>query len=268
MAEQTWWRPLIVPTWRIIEREHDVPAVPSVFWWLNYISPSDVSREDFERIARTIQWMTQKDIELIMRAYYDVKTAMEYKKLHRTTWEKSFYHPKGLALIAMLELWEKKSSVIATDLLHDDEEDTYHRIGLIRWSFWDEIANACQLLTNRPEMENYDFKNMYPSEYERIMDTHFKLIAMDEIASCVKTHDTIHNFRTLPEIEYNRGEDEVSRLILKYQKKLDKAQRYIFPIATKLAETRDPRYTLSLGLSVQMVRRKIEEAQKFLQNNH
>lgn len=234
-------------------------APPSIFDGWRYISSSEYWRESFEKLVRTIQWITNKQVNLVMLAYFDEKTQFWYKDIiTRTTWERYSEHPKWLALIGILECRETDPIVLTVCLLHDNLEDTYEPRGLIRKWFWDEIMNICILLTNPKEFEDNDLKKNNQELYRKIKEQHYKNIRRNIRAKKTKILDRSHNLRTYENIiSLYPNIDQMTSKINSIESKLKDTRDYIVPMAEDLVDT-NPEYLHTLSVSIMIAENNIK----------
>lgn len=210
-----------------------ITAPPSI--WLNneLTSPSDIGRELFEDILRGNSAFSQDDVNKIMCCYHTAKYAHAYKvEIKRRTGERYFEHPKGVALIDILEFGQSDPEVVMAELLHDLIEDTYYTEEHLYYLFGEKVANIVQLVTN-PILQDNEERN------KKNREMHYKVIRLNQGASCVKVSDRIHNLRTFPKLDSH--DENYEKNLKKQENKIRETEECIVPIAEGL-KTFNPKY--------------------------
>ncbi|MBT4936575.1 HD domain-containing protein [Candidatus Peregrinibacteria bacterium] len=207
---------------------------PLSIWFNNeLISPSDIGRDLFEDILRGNNAFSQDDVNKIMCIYHTAKYAHAYKvEVKRRTGERYFEHPKGVTLIDILEFGQSDPEVVMAELLHDLIEDTYYTEEHLYYLFGEKVANIVQLVTN-PVLQDDEEKN------KKNREMHYKIIALNQGASCVKVSDRIHNLRTFPKLD--KSDENYQKNLERQKRKIQETEDCIVPIAEGL-KSYNPKY--------------------------
>lgn len=133
---------------------------------------------------------THKEKELIEDAFLLAKEA--HKDQVRDSGIPYIMHPLAVALIAVKEMRQKNSAIVAAALLHDVVEDTDNTIEDIRTRFGEDVAFLVDAVTkpNRKQVDNF----------QHILGS----VKGDIRVLLLKLSDRLHNMRTLSGLQPQR----------------------------------------------------------------
>lgn len=219
---------------------------PSVKYQGKLVEASRFGRGEFMQICRDIGVMSEDTLLRIWNAYADLKMIFGYKGLvNRQSGEPYYHHPKGVALIDILEFENRNPEQLIAELHHDSDEDSLLYLGttghpdedalgemqftdldVLRARYSEEAGKIILALTN---LKSIKPKNkMSPGELEAYLHALFSRVLnrypeVRKKAAQAKTCDRMQNNRT-EDLETDRGVEKAAR-------KLVESYRYVVPIA-------------------------------------
>lgn len=167
-----------------------IKAPPSVYIGWKYLSPTDISREQFEKIMANCLNIGGDDLGKLMATYDLAKISFGYKEVAtRRSGDRYFEHPKAVALIGAVECWDESIMNSHARLLHDNDEDTRIGVKSLQYLVGVWVARRVASVSN-PE-KTWDST----IDKERKI-VHYASIKQDSEAGKIKVPDRIGNLRT------------------------------------------------------------------------
>ena len=161
---------------------------------------------EMERILEKInQYYTDKDQEMLVRAYHYAKEAHANQK--RASGEPYFIHPCEVADI-LIDLG-LDAATIAAALLHDVIEDTESTAEDIQREFGDEVL---ALVSSVTKLEKIVFKSKEDENAENFRKI-FVAMAKDVRVIIIKLADRLHNMRSLNFLSHERQQRMASETL-------------------------------------------------------
>jgi (p)ppGpp synthase/HD superfamily hydrolase len=204
-------------------------APPSVWIGGKYISPSDIHRNQYQKIMSSTLNLDASNTGKLMAVYTLAKVGFGYKKvIARRHGGRYWEHPKAVSLIWAVELWDLSIDNTFAKLLHDNDEDTRIRVVDIQYLVNTRTAQLVGLVSNP--------RKTWDAQVDaRNKKTHYLAISGDEDAWKIKIPDRIDNLRTHEVRLILDGQmpiGELSKKILENAKvQIDETHEYIVPIA-------------------------------------
>lgn len=213
-----------------------IKAPPSVYIGGTYMSPSDISREQFEKIIGGCLEIGGDDLGKVMATYDLAKISFWYKWVHtRRSGDRYFEHPKAIALIGAVECGDTDVNNTHARLLHDNDEDTRIGVKSLQYLVNFAVANRVWLVSNpKKTWDAYIDK-----EHKR---AHYLAIKEDEHAGKIKVPDRIGNLRT-HEIRLivsgiiqssSISQEQLEKWLKNANWQVQETEEFIIPIAEKL----------------------------------
>lgn len=165
-----------------------IPAPPSLWLGGQYVSSTDIGREQFMRIMSHGLSLDGPQYRLMERVYQLTKE--EFRGIERrANGGRYFEHVKAVTLIWLLEFGDTSFDRGLARIQHDSIEDTPTTEEDIRSRSSDRAAQIVTLVTN-------PVKTGDPIYDERAKKAHYKNIRNHPEAGRVKVPDRTHNLRT------------------------------------------------------------------------
>ncbi len=213
-----------------------IKAPPSIYIGGTYMSPSDISREQFEKIIGGCLEIGWDDLGKVMATYDLAKVSFWYKWVTtRRSGDRYFEHPKAIALIGAVECHDTSINNTHARLLHDNDEDTRLWVKSIQYLVNFAVANRVGLVSN-PEKTGDAYVD---KERKRV---HYLAIKEDDNAGKIKVPDRIGNLRT-HEIRLlisgiiqsgNITPEQLTKWLQNAEGQIQETEEYILPIAEKI----------------------------------
>jgi (p)ppGpp synthase/HD superfamily hydrolase len=217
----------------IKERNKFPPAHLSIWLGGEYISITDISREAFVNIMSAwldSEWFSRKHL---FSAYDIAKWSFNGQEgaITRSTWERYFDHVKAVSFIGTVEVWDRSPKRAIARLFHDNPEDTRIDSNVLLATFWKDIADLVNLVTN----PNKTWDDDIDKKRKKVA-----FLAMRQFpeAGMIKVPDRIHNNRSQELILMVRKSIPLDMLtqdmIDRAKRKADETREFIYPIANDL----------------------------------
>ena len=204
-------------------------APPSVWIAWKYISPSDIHREQYQKIMSSTLNLDASSTGKLMAVYTLAKVGFGYKWVTtRRHGDRYWEHPKAVSLIWAIELRDTSVDNTFARLLHDNDEDTRIRVVDMQYLVNTRTAQLVGLVSNP--------KKTWDAQVDaRNKKTHYLAISGDEDARKIKVSDRTHNLRTHEVRLILDGQMPISKLTQKVldnaRRQIDETMEYILPMA-------------------------------------
>ncbi|MDD2693570.1 MAG: hypothetical protein PHY14_01410 [Candidatus Gracilibacteria bacterium] len=213
-----------------------IKAPPSVYIGGNYLSPTDISREQFRKIMASCLDIGGDDLGKLMATYDLAKVSFGYKLVvTRRSGDRYFEHPKAIALIGAVECRDKSLVNSHARLLHDNDEDTRIGVESLQYLIGKEVAHRVASVSNPKKTGDA----ILDKERKKV---HYASIKGDPEAGKIKVPDRIGNLRT-HEIRLlldgfiqssSASKEQIERWIKNARGQVQETEEYIIPIADTL----------------------------------
>lgn len=206
-----------------------IPAPPSLWLGGQYISSTDIGREQFMRIMSHGLSLDSEQYHLMESMYHDTKEWFRLK--YRRVWGRYFEHQKAVTLMGMLEFDDLSLKWALARMWHDTPEDTHKSITSMRANYGKQVGSIVGLVTNPIKTGNKE-------RDDRAKQIHYITIRQFPEAGRVKVPDRTHNLRTHEVRLIADGllaRDHLTpQVIESARKQVTETLEYIVPIAESL----------------------------------